>query len=301
MRFDVCMDAIEEAVPPDRIDFIAETSLSVLSEDHVQRLQRNGFKALLPGIESWFDLGGKSKTGSATGLDKVRKVSEQINMIQRYVPYVQVNFVLGLDNDEGPEPFELTKRFLDMSPGAFPAFSLLTSFGQAAQQNLDYQRAGRILPFPFHFLNNNQAINVRVKNYAWPEFYDRVIDLTRHACSKRMIAKRFSANGATISGLLNFIRAVSSEGFGRIKYYNLVRQQLEQNPQFRAYFEQQTTDLPPFYSDLLREDLGPFWEWLPKEAVNHDPCAYLHSENELREAAATVGPAITPTLRATGS
>lgn len=281
MRFDDCMDAIEEVVPPNRIDFIAESSLSVLSEAHVQRMQKNGFKALLPGIESWFDLGGKSKTGSATGLDKVRKVSEQINMIQRYVPYVQTNFVMGLDNDAGPEPFELTKRFLDMSPGAFPAFSLLTSFGQAAQQNLDYQRVGRILPFPFHFLNNSRAINVRVKSYPWTEFYDRVIDLTQFACSNRMIAKRFKVNGVSTSGWLNLIRAVSSEGYGRIKYYSLIRQQLDSDPQFRAYFEQQTTDLPSFYSDMLRKDLGPFWEWLPKEAVNHDPYAYLRAESEL--------------------
>jgi hypothetical protein len=39
------------------------------------------------------------------------------------VPYVQTNFVLGLDGDEGPEPFALTKRFVDLTPGAFPGYS----------------------------------------------------------------------------------------------------------------------------------------------------------------------------------
>ncbi len=63
VRFDSCMDAIEEVVPPGRIDFIAESTLSLLSEPRVKRLKRNGFKALLPGIESWFDMGKKSKTG----------------------------------------------------------------------------------------------------------------------------------------------------------------------------------------------------------------------------------------------
>ena len=52
VRFNDYMDAIEEAVPRGRIDFIAETSLSLLSESHVQRLQKNGFKVLLPGIEA---------------------------------------------------------------------------------------------------------------------------------------------------------------------------------------------------------------------------------------------------------
>ena len=156
-------------MPPGRIDFIAESSLSLLSEPHLKRLGSNGFKAILPGIESWYDLGNKSKTGARQGMDKVRQVSDHVNMILRYIPYMQTNFVLGLDADEGTEPFELTKRFLDLTPGAFPGYSLLSAFGRAAPLNLEYQRAGRVLPFPFHFLNNNQAMNVKPKNYSWPD------------------------------------------------------------------------------------------------------------------------------------
>ena len=140
------MDSIEEAVPPGSIDFIAESSLSLLSEPHLKRLKHNGFKALLPGIESWYDLGDKSKTGKMQGMDKVRQVAEHVNMILRYMPYIQTNFVLGLDEDEGSEPFELTKRFVDLTPGAFPGYSLLSAFGQAAPLNLEYQRANRVLP-----------------------------------------------------------------------------------------------------------------------------------------------------------
>src|SRR5262245_2929387 len=104
VRFDDCLGAIEEAVPPGRIDFIAESSLSLLSESHLKRLERNGFKALLPGIESWFDLGNKSRSGGRRGLEKVRQVADHVNLILRYVPYVQTNFVLGMDADQGPEP-----------------------------------------------------------------------------------------------------------------------------------------------------------------------------------------------------
>lgn len=56
VRFDDYMDAIEQVVPPQRMRFVAESSLSLLSEAHVKRMQRNGFDALLPGIESWYDL-----------------------------------------------------------------------------------------------------------------------------------------------------------------------------------------------------------------------------------------------------
>ena len=67
----------------------------------------------------------------------MRQLSEQINMIMRHVPYVQANFVLGLDCDEGAEPFELTKKFIDLTPGVFPGYSLLTAFGRAAPLNLE--------------------------------------------------------------------------------------------------------------------------------------------------------------------
>jgi len=37
----------------------------------------------------------------------------------------------------------------------------------------------RVLGFPFHFLDNHRAMNVRPKNYSWPDFYDQVIGLDR--------------------------------------------------------------------------------------------------------------------------
>src|SRR5262249_10695672 len=100
VRFDDYLGAIEEAVPPGRMDFIAESSLSLLSEPHLRRLRRNGFQAIAPGIESWFDLGNKSRTGTRRGMDKVRQVSEHVNLVLRYIPYVPTNFVPGLGLDD---------------------------------------------------------------------------------------------------------------------------------------------------------------------------------------------------------
>ena len=277
VRFNDIMDAIEEAVPPDSIDFIAESSLSLLSESHLKRLKQNGFKALLPGIESWYDLGDKSKTGKMKGMEKVRQVADHVNMILRYMPYIQTNFVLGLDVDEGAEPFELTKRFVDLAPGAFPGYSLLSAFGQAAPLNLAYQRANRVLPFPFQFLNNNQAMNVKPRNYSWPDFYEHVIDLVKYTYSWSAILKRVKSNKTTIPRWMNVVRAVSSQGFGRIKYHGEVRRRLDADRPFRRYFEQETTKLPQFYMDLARRDMGPLWDWLPEGAMDHDPNAYLKS------------------------
>jgi len=280
VQFNGTLDAIEEAIPPDSIDFIAESSLSILTEPHLRRLKHNGFKALLPGIESWFELGEKSKTVRLKGLEKVREVSAHVNMILRYVPYIQTNFVLGLDSDEGAEPFELTKQFLDLAPGAFPGYSLLSAFGQAAPLNLEYQRAGRVIPFPFHFLNNNGAMNLKPKNYSWPDFYDHVIDLTKYSFSLGAIMRRMRATHAMIPRWLNVVRAVSSEGYGRIKYHTEIRRRLDGDRHLRAFFEQETTEVPKFYNDRIEKDLGPMWNWLPGEAVYHDPNAYLKSEEE---------------------
>ncbi len=277
IRFDNCMDAIEEAVPPDSIDFIAESSLSILTETHMKRLKRNGFKAFLPGIESWYDLGNKSRSGSNRGMDKVKQISEEINMIMSYAPYLQSNFVMGLDSDEGAEPFELTKKFIDLSPGAFPGYSLLSAFGEAAPLNLQLQRENRVLGFPFHFLDNCSSMNVKTKNYSYPEFYKHFTDLLRHSFSKKAIARRFKANKFSIPGWMNVVRAISSEGLGRVKYFTELHRRLETDRQLRMYFEQETDVIPQFYVNKIKEDLGPLWEWLPEGAIYHDHNAYLNS------------------------
>jgi hypothetical protein len=278
VRFDDYLTTIEEAVPAGSIDFIAESSLSLLSEPNLRRLRKNGFKGMLPGIESWYSLGNKSKTGRNIGADKVKQVSEHVNLILEYIPYVQANFVLGLDFDQGPEPFELTKQFVDRSPGAFPGFSLLSAFGRAAPLNLELQREDRVLPFPFHFLDNNKAMNVRPKHYDWPEFYDHLIDLTRYAFSWPRIYRRMRANQTAIPKWLNVVRAVSSEGFGRLKYHSSIRRLLDTDRTVRQFFEGETKILPKFYEAKIRQDLGPLWDLLPPAALCHDHLAYLKSQ-----------------------
>jgi hypothetical protein len=278
VRFDEYMNAIEESVPENSIDFIAESSLSLLSEPHVIRLKRNGFGAMLPGIESWYDLGNKSKTGSRTGIEKVKIIAEQVNMILRYIPYVQTNFVLGLDADKGEEPFQLTKKFVDMTPGAFPGYSLLSAFGQAAPLNLEYQKLNRVLPFPFHFLDNNHAMNVIPLNYNWIEFYSRIINLGEYTFSWASIMKRLLATKAFIPRWMNVVRAISEEGFGRVAYNKKIFEHLKSDTAFRDFFEQNTTRLPQFYLNVIQKELGPLWNWLPEGAIFHDQNAYLKSE-----------------------
>lgn len=276
IRFDETLDAIEEAVPPGSVTFVAETSLSLLGEENLKRLRRNGFKAIAPGIESWFDIGDKSRLRKVVGLEKVRAVAEQANLVNAYIPYTQCNLIFGLDADEGEAPFDLTRRFVDLAPGVYPHFALLSAFGRNATLNLDYQRQGRVIPVPFHFLDLVQSMNVRPKNYTFPEFYDHVIETFEYAFSPRALARRFAANRHSYIKYEQLVRGISSERNNRLAYHRKMRRWLDE-PSFRAFFEGETTEVPGVLVEQIRRHLGTLWEWLPAGALRHDPNAYLHS------------------------
>jgi hypothetical protein len=275
IRFNETMDVIEEAVNPGSLTFVAESSLALLTENNLKRLKKNNFGGLLPGIESWYDLGNKSKASRIKGLERVAQIAEHTNMILRYIPFLQTNFVFGLDSDFGSDPFELTKKFVDLSPGSFPGYSLLSAFGEAAPLNLAYQAEDRVLPFPFHFLNNHLAMNVKPKNYDWITFYDHIIDVTAHTFSYKAIYKRAAATHKLIPKFLNVVRAISNEGTGRLKFFRKVREKLNRDSSFRAYFEGESVALPDFYLEIIKKDLGYMLEWLPNGAIYHDSKAYL--------------------------
>ncbi len=276
VRFDDYLNTIEDAIPPGSVSFIGESSLALLKEDNLKRLKRNRFIAIAPGIESWYDIGDKSRMRATTGIEKVERVAEHINMVNRYVPYVQGNLIFGLDGDEGPEPFELTKSFVDLAPGIYPHLALLSAFGRNARLNLHYQREDRVIPVPFHFLDLIKSMNVKPKHYAWPAFYDHVIDTFQYAFSHRAIAKRFIASNGLTPRLEQMFRGMSSERGNRIANLCRVRKWLDE-PLFRAFFEGETTDVPVQLADKIKTHLGPLWKWLPEGAMNYDPNAYLHS------------------------
>jgi hypothetical protein len=121
-------------------------------------------------------------------------------------------------------------------------------------------------------------MNVRPKNYEWREFYRHVIDLTKYSFSWRAIGRRFRANRETIPQWMNVVRAISTEGFGRIEYHTGVLGKLETDQSFRKYFEGESDSLPQFYVDRVKRDLGPLWSHLPDGALYHDPHAYLNAQ-----------------------
>lgn len=121
-------------------------------------------------------------------------------------------------------------------------------------------------------------MNVKPLNYSWTEFYDHVIDLVGYSFSKRAIYRRFRAGRTTIPKWMNVVRAISSEGHGRWKYHRAFRKRLEEDKPFRSFMEGDTTNLPAFFVDRIKQDLGADFNWLPEGAMYHDPNAYLKSK-----------------------
>lgn len=270
VRFDDYLNIIESTVPPGRMAFGGESSLSLLSEANLKRLKKNNFIVMLPGIESWFDFNGKSKQQKNFGLDKVKPIAEHINLVMQYIPYVQTNFLFGLDTDEGPAPFELTKKFVDLSPGVYPNFAMLTSFGNSAPLNKKFQEEGRIIDIPFPFLDGNAGLNVRPKNYGLVEFYDHYLDLVRYSYSPEKIWKRFKANKHPLPRWMNLLRATFSGKGNRGNYFQ-VRERLAKEPEFHDFYAGASIKPPPYFRDQIRKNLGVFYDHLPQRVVN-----YLH-------------------------
>jgi len=269
VRFTQMMDIIESVVPKNRISFVAECNLSTLNEPNVKRMRDNGFKMVMPGIESWFDYGAKSNTGNSTGIEKVKQVADQVNMIQRYIPHVQTNFLLGLDSDMGDEPFELTKKFVDLAPVAYPSFALLSVYGQAANGNLKYEKEKRIIPFPFHFMMSVHTLNIVPKNYSWEDFYTRYIDLLKHCFSNSTMLKRFNANQMFASKWIILFLSLSIGGKGKIKLLSSMMNRLQHDNNFQAFVKKETTQVPSFMTRKIKSDLGELWEWLPNKNFDY--------------------------------
>jgi hypothetical protein len=55
----------------------------------------------------------------------------------------------------------------------------------------------------------------------------------------------------------------------------MFRTRLDTDLALRRFLDGQTTEIPEFFIERIRRDLGPLWEWLPEGALYHDSRAYL--------------------------
>jgi hypothetical protein len=286
VRFNEYMGLIEESGT--KLRHGGESSLSILGTSHLETMRRNRWVCQVPGIESWYGFSDKGGTGKLAGAVKVRDVAEHVNQILSYIPYVQTNFVLGLDDDSGDEPFELTKSFVDLAPGAFPGYSIVTDFRNAPLSD-QLAEEGRTFSLPHPFLDNTSGFNVRIKNYPLLEFYDRMIDLQAHTFGASAKLRRWNANQDRYVKLTNLGRAIT-EGGWRAGTFKRMRKLIAGDASFLRHYSGAQAPAPQYYFDQIRRMLGTWSEWLPVELST--PSGFL--ETERRAAAEPVLSSRTP-------
>jgi hypothetical protein len=267
VRFDDYMDLLESAGPPGSVRFVCESSLSILTEARLDRLARSGCIGVIVGVETWYDFSRKARQGASRGSDKMQAVADHVAAITRRVPYVQSNFVLGLDQDAGDEPFALTREFLDRVPATYPAFSLFTAFGRSAPLGEELRAKGRVIDVPFVFQDCASLHNVRLENYDPAGFYARVGDLLLDAYApRRTWARVSSALGALRSPgrLATAIRSASSRP--RARYYRMLGERMRWDRALGDFLSGAAADgaTPDFLRTRARADLGELGGLLPE-------------------------------------
>ncbi len=260
VRFDEYLDAIDASRT--RLVHGAHMSLSLLTPPNVRRLSRARFGLIAPGIESWFEFSDKSGRAHVLGEAKVRHVAQALNTVQPEVQHIQANLIVGLDSDQGPLPWELSKQLAQRAPGIYPTFFLATNFYNAPLSR-ELHRSGRTLAVPFPLLDTNTFGNVRPLHYPVPELYDRLIDLYASAYSWTAIARRTAVAPGRWGKLVNFGRSVD-EGRGFITLHKALRARLETERELRDFYEGARPAPPRSFMREVRGQLGRYAGLLPE-------------------------------------
>jgi hypothetical protein len=267
--FDSLMDAIDRALEGRRVRFGAQSSLSLLSRERLARLERAAFVLVVPGLESWFScdmkLGG---IGRHKGLDRVCESAALVRDVLSFIPYVQVNFVFGLDNDPVSENYELSAEFVRRVPAAWPTFNLVTAWGLASPLSEKLHAEGRVLPIPFPLLDQKACSNVIRADGSTVELYRGLVRLEEMAFGAALSWARARAARRWGGRVINLIRGLGSEMRERIRWHRRMQRWLETDREFRAFFEGARVPLPAVIRDRALASLGPFAGMLPNDVID---------------------------------
>jgi len=252
VNIDGHLDIIESIGVRDNVMLGAEMNLSRMTYSRVVRMHNNNFRMLSPGIESWFAYDKKTGIRGSPN-DKMLTVSEKLNMVNRYMPFMQINLVFGID--KGIEPFELTKKFVDLVPGVYPNFQIITSFGKSTP----FKRG--LINLPYNMLDCITASNV-VTAYKPDEFYDLLADLISHSFTAKKTIKRMARADLRFKAFYA-IRYFTS-GRGSSKYYRKLAHNIRTKEDYNSFFNGRTEIYPKAFVNQLKSQLGPLYRYWVK-------------------------------------
>jgi radical SAM superfamily enzyme YgiQ (UPF0313 family) len=255
VRFDDVLDAMERLPPAARNPYIMETSLAILRRERVARLGATNCVSVAPGVESWVDYSGKAGVGRTTGAEKVERLVEHFRQLREHVPYLQANFMFGLDADRGDEPVALTKEFMTRTPFVWPVVNIPHPFGGTPLHDR-YRRDGRILaamPFSFYY---SPWIVTTFAHYGPVEYYERLIDVFAHFTSPAMLVRRLRATASPFARMMHVVRTRVKRQ--RLRAFRRLRDLLVADRELRRFHEGRARALPELYHREYERLLGPY-------------------------------------------
>ncbi len=259
VRFDESLEALESLPIGRRPPYIIESSLTVLREERLRRLKDTNCVCIAPGVESWSDYSNKASAGRCSGETKLARVLEQFEKIREYIPYIQANFIFGLDGDCGDAPVELTREFMIRTPYVWPVINLPIPFGGTPMQQR-LMEDGRILsqmPFAFYY---SPFLVFRLANYTTVEFYEKLIDLLEFLSSPGMLRRRVASAPAARVSEVHALRSASIQG--KLMKYRKILRHIKEDRALRDFHCHGKGRLPQFYEELYDRMLGPYAQLL---------------------------------------
>ncbi len=267
VRFDETLDVLEALPKKERPPYIMESSLSILKGNRVSRLADTNCVAVAPGIESWAEFSKKAGAGHKEGAGKVTQVADHFAQLYEHVPYLQANFIFGLDTDAGEGPVELSCDFMDRTPYVWPTLNIPVPFGGTPLYDimLSEKRILESMPFSFYYA---PYLVTTIKNYEPAEYYRRLIRLFEFCASRDMLRRRLKASRGWQVGTIHRVRtAFTRQAIGS---YRRILDMLENDRQFLDFHTGKTQELPEFYYREQEMMLGRYAELLSKDDLKPD-------------------------------
>ncbi len=244
-----------EALPEGPPRYMMEASLTVLRGDRLRRLRDTNCVFVAPGIESWTDYSNKAGVGRRGGAEKVDRLVEHFHRLAENVPYVQANFIFGLDTDAGDEPADLTRHFMDRVPFVWPAINIPVPYGGTPLHDrlAADDRILRAMPFSFYF---QPYLVTTLEHYDPAGYYERLIGLLAHASSATMLRRRLQSASMRRIKLIHRTRTAGVRS--SLRAYRRIHRMLLTDSRFRAFHEGRHGVLPDFYHHQYERMLGPY-------------------------------------------
>jgi hypothetical protein len=261
VRFDEVLDVLESIPPGQRSPYMMESSLTNLRGARIRRLSATNCVAVAPGVESWDAYSHKAGVGRQRALDKVGTVAEHFRQLHEHVPYLQANFILGLDTDAGDEPFDLTRAFMAQAPFVWPTLNIPIPFGNTPLHG-ELLRAGRILAaMPFTFYGSHLV--TRLEHYDVVSYYEKLIALVAHSASLPLLRARLASARQAAVKVVHVTRSASNRRWAAA--YRRLLDRIRADRALRAFHDGARSELPELYHHLYEQSLGRYAELVSRQ------------------------------------